>query len=110
VVGRSCRTRGPSGGLTAAAARGAAHRSVVARMHFQPTKPMVGFLDSGSLKGMDAYLDGFRRGLNETGYTDGQNVMIVYRWAEGRMNQLKTFAAELAAQPVDVIVGSEFLK
>ena len=63
-------------------------------MHFQPTKPMVGFLDSGSLKGMDAYLDGFRRGLNETGYTDGQNVMIVYRWAEGRMNQLKTFAAE----------------
>jgi len=72
----------------------------------QAAMPVIGFLDSGSPKGMDAYLDGFRRGLNETGYTDGQNVKIVYRWAEGRMDQLKTFAVELAAQPVDVIVGS----
>ena len=68
--------------------------------------PTIGFLDSGSPKGMDAYLDGFRRGLNEAGYSEGQNVAIVYRWAEGRMDQLKAFAVELARQPVDVIVGS----
>jgi putative ABC transport system substrate-binding protein len=72
----------------------------------QASIPTVGFLDSGSPNGMDAYLDGFRRGLSEAGYTDGQNVAIVYRWAEGRMDQLKTFAAELATRPVDVIVGS----
>ena len=72
----------------------------------QASTPTIGFLDSGSPKGMEAYLDGFRRGLSEAGYTDGQNVAIVYRWAEGRMDQLKTFAAELAARPVDVIVGS----
>jgi putative ABC transport system substrate-binding protein len=72
----------------------------------QASTPTIGFLDSGSPRGMEAYLDGFRRGLKETGYTDGQNVAIVYRWAEGRIDQLKTFAAELAARPVDVIVGS----
>ncbi|SIO47367.1 putative ABC transport system substrate-binding protein [Bradyrhizobium erythrophlei] len=72
----------------------------------QATMPTIGFLDSGFAKGMDAYLDGFRRGLKETGYAEGENVAIVFRWSEGRMDQLKTFAAELAARPVDVIVGS----
>jgi ABC-type uncharacterized transport system substrate-binding protein len=72
----------------------------------QAAMPIIGFLDSGFAKGMDAYLDGFRRGLKETGYAEGENVVIVYRWSEGNMNQLKTFAAELAARPVDVIVGS----
>jgi putative tryptophan/tyrosine transport system substrate-binding protein len=72
----------------------------------QATMPTIGFLDSGFAKGMDAYLDGFRRGLKETGYTEGENVAIAFRWSEGRMDQLKTFAAELAARPVDLIVGS----
>jgi putative tryptophan/tyrosine transport system substrate-binding protein len=84
---------------------GAAAAWPLAARAAQPT-PVIGFLDSGAPAGMTAYLDGFRRGLVETGYTDGQNVAIVYRWAEGRMDQLKTFAIELAAQPVDVIVGS----
>jgi ABC-type uncharacterized transport system substrate-binding protein len=69
-------------------------------------KSTIGFLDSGFAKGMDAYLDGFRRGLKEAGYAEGENVTIVYRWSEGKMDQLKTFAAELAARPVDVIVAS----
>jgi putative ABC transport system substrate-binding protein len=72
----------------------------------QAGAPTIGFLDSGFAKGMDAYLDGFRRGLKETGYVEGENVAILYRWSEGRMDQLKAFAAELAARPVDVIVGS----
>jgi putative ABC transport system substrate-binding protein len=72
----------------------------------QASTPTIGFLDSGSPNGMDAYLDGFRRGLNEAGYTEGKNAAIVYRWAEGQMDRLKILAAELAARPVDVIVGS----
>jgi ABC-type uncharacterized transport system substrate-binding protein len=72
----------------------------------QAAMPTIGFLDSGFAKGMDGYLDGFRRGLKETGYAEGENVAILFRWSEGRMDQLKTFAAELAARPVDVIVGS----
>jgi putative tryptophan/tyrosine transport system substrate-binding protein len=72
----------------------------------QAAMPTIGFLDSGFAKGMDAYLDGFRRGLKETGYVEGNNVAIIYRWSEGKMDQLRTFAAELAARPVNVIVGS----
>jgi putative ABC transport system substrate-binding protein len=72
----------------------------------QATIRTIGFLDSGSSQGMTVYLDGFRRGLSETGYAEGQNLAIEYRWAEGRMDQLKILAAELAARPVDVIVGS----
>ena len=72
----------------------------------QAAMPMIGFLDSGSSNGMDAYLDGFRSGLRETGYTEGQNVAVEYRWAEGQMDRLKKLAAELASRPVDLIVGS----
>lgn len=72
----------------------------------QPSMPVIGFLDSGFPAGMAAYLDGFRRGLSETGYTEGQNVAIEYRWARGRPEQLAAFASELAHRPVDVIVGS----
>jgi putative ABC transport system substrate-binding protein len=72
----------------------------------QPAIPVIGFLDSGFAAGMTSYLDGFRRGLREAGYIEGQNVAIEYRWAQGRLEQLKQFAAELANRPVDVIVGS----
>jgi putative ABC transport system substrate-binding protein len=84
---------------------GAASLPFAARAQ-QAAMPVIGFLDSGFPAGMTAYLDGFRRGLRETGFTEGQNVAIEYRWAEGRMDQLKAFAAELARLPVDVIVGS----
>jgi putative ABC transport system substrate-binding protein len=72
----------------------------------QAALPVIGFLDSGAAAGMTAYLDGFRRGLGETGYTEGQNVAIEYRWAEGRPDRLPALAAELVRRPVDVIVGS----
>jgi putative ABC transport system substrate-binding protein len=72
----------------------------------QPAMPVIGFLDSGAGAGMTTYLDGFRRGLREAGYTEGQNVAIEYRWAEGHVDRLPALATELVRRPVDVIVGS----
>ena len=49
----------------------------------QPT-PVIGFLNSASAGPYRQLVDAFRRGLNETGFVEGRNVMIDYRWAEGR--------------------------
>jgi putative ABC transport system substrate-binding protein len=49
----------------------------------QPAVPVIGFLDSGSPEGMTANLAAFHQGLLETGYIEGQNVAVEYRWAQG---------------------------
>src|SRR5438552_9996146 len=49
-------------------------------------------------------LDGFLEGLREAGFAEGQNVIIEYRWAEGRMDRLGELARELASQQVDVFM------
>jgi len=72
----------------------------------QQTMPVVGFLDSGTPAGMDANLAGFHRGLGEAGFTEGKNVAIEYRWAQGHYNQLPALAAELARLPVAVIAAT----
>jgi len=61
----------------------------------QPTMPVIGFLDSGSPEGMTANLAAFHQGLLETGYIEGQNVAVEYRWARSHFDQLPALAIEL---------------
>src|SRR5712671_4768903 len=67
--------------------------------------PVIGFLGSNLLsRVMLPWLAEFHRGLSETGYVEGQNVAIEYRWAERHIDRLPTLAADLVARKVDVIV------
>jgi putative ABC transport system substrate-binding protein len=72
----------------------------------QQPMPVVGFLLAGAPKPLQAPLAGFRRGLAESGYVEGQNVAIEYRFAEGRVDRLPVLAAELVRQQVVVLVAS----
>ncbi len=72
----------------------------------QKTTPVIGYL-SGSSAGPSAPIAAaFRQGLSETGYVDGQNVAIEYRWAEGSYDRLPALAAEFVGRSVDLIVAS----
>src|SRR5437016_4933502 len=71
----------------------------------QPTKVhRVGWLDPHS-PGAGPELDAFRQCLRDLGYVEGQNLLMEYRWAEGKEERLPDLAAELVRLPVDVIVG-----
>jgi putative ABC transport system substrate-binding protein len=72
----------------------------------QKAAPVIGYLDPGSPGAFVPYAAPFNQGLSETGYVDGKNVTIEYRWAEGRLDQLPALAAELVGRDVDVIVAS----
>jgi putative tryptophan/tyrosine transport system substrate-binding protein len=67
---------------------------------------VVGFLSSGSQRAFAPQAAGFLQGLKETGYVEGQNVIIEYRWAEGRYDRLSTMADELVRRPVAVLATS----
>jgi ABC-type uncharacterized transport system substrate-binding protein len=71
----------------------------------QPAMPVIGFLDSRSPDAMGDRLRAFRQGLKEAGFIEDENVKIVYRWAEGRYDQLPALAADLARRPVTVIAS-----
>jgi putative ABC transport system substrate-binding protein len=71
----------------------------------QPPMPAIGFLNSGSPESVffANMANAFREGLNDTGYVDGRNVTIDYRWAQGQYDRLPVMAAELVRRQVAVI-------
>ena len=71
----------------------------------QPAMPVIGFLFSQSADPFADRLRAFRRGLKESGYVEGDNLAIVYRWAEGHYDRLPAFAGELVHRQVAVIVS-----
>ena len=72
----------------------------------QKATPVIGYLSSGSPDVAAPFLATFRQGLSETGYVEGQNVAIEYRWAEGHYDRLPALAADLVGRKVDLIVAS----
>jgi putative tryptophan/tyrosine transport system substrate-binding protein len=70
----------------------------------QPAKPVIGVLHSASQRQFVSHIAAFRRGLNEGGYIEGDNVTVEYRWADGRYDRLPELAAELVQRPVAVLV------
>jgi putative tryptophan/tyrosine transport system substrate-binding protein len=83
---------------------GAAASLPLAARAQQPT-PVVGFLHGASPGYLGQYLDVIRNGLNETGYVEGQNLAIEYRWAEGHYDRLASLAADLVDRKVAVILA-----
>jgi ABC-type uncharacterized transport system substrate-binding protein len=69
----------------------------------QPAMPVVGYLDSRSPDSMADRIRGFRQGLKETGYAEGENVEVLYRWGENQNDRLPGLAAELVRRKVSVI-------
>jgi putative ABC transport system substrate-binding protein len=71
----------------------------------QPAKiPRIGYLIATSPSVIAARIEAFRQGLSELGYVEGKNIVIDYRYAEGKLDRLPALAAELVRLKVDVIV------
>jgi len=72
----------------------------------QKSVPVIGYLGGASPGAFAPFVAAFRQGLNETGFVEGQNVAIEYRWAEGQYDRLPSLAADLVGPKVDVIATS----
>jgi putative ABC transport system substrate-binding protein len=72
----------------------------------QRAMPVIGFLDSRSPDALADRLRGFRQGLKDTGYVEGENVIVDYRWGENQFDRLPALAAELVHRQVAVIATS----
>src|ERR1700736_4913485 len=71
----------------------------------QPAKPVIGFLSSASAAASRSLVAGFLNGLREADFTEGENVTLEYRGAEGQYNHLPELAADLVHRQVAVILG-----
>src|SRR3954465_7204201 len=72
----------------------------------QPALPVIGYLSSGTAAGFAPLSAAFRDGLNETGYVEGGNVTIEFRWSEGQDQRLPAFVADLIGRRAAIIVAT----